>query len=299
MCDETWRPLGVESDEEIKEFDTLVDGIPSWLFTPFWIWVEDQLIYRYQNQYYTKCGRIDFELLEAMCQTLRIPLPDIRLEYSEYDYVRSKFLKILEALKRHSKPLEIADYLLAFGSHVNGEKLEQILHRSKSIWTVGVRSGRNGLVRRVPKGVRVGLERVAGESEKAGIRLAEAWDNVYSLDSDPSKAYVLAVRAVEDAAIPVVSPNNSQATLGSVIAQIQNQKDWTLPISRENDRAPSGSVVVSMLRLLWHGQHDRHGGQQVENRAVSREEAIVAIGLATTLIHWFSAGLVSRKSNGK
>ena len=62
---------------------------------------------------------------------------------------------------------------------------------------------------------------------------------------------------------------------------------------REDERAPSKDVLIGMIRLLWHGQHDRHGGQAGQE-PVSEQEAIVAIGLATTLVHWFDAGIVVR-----
>ena len=64
-------------------------------------------------------------------------------------------------------------------------------------------------------------------------------------------------------------------------------------MTREHEKAPSKDVLIGMIRLLWHGQHDRHGGQE-EQEPVSKQEAIVAIGLATTLVHWFDAGIVVR-----
>ena len=51
-----------------------------------------------------------------------------------------------------------------------------------------------------------------------------------------------------------------------------------------------------MARMLWHGQHDRHGGQPSAPGDVSMEEATVAVSLAVTLVNLFSAGLVERAS---
>lgn len=100
--------------------------------------------------------------------------------------------------------------------------------------------------------------------------------------------------AVEDAAIPVVAPSSTRATLGTVISQVEAQKGWGLPLSREHDKAPSSDVLIGMMRMLWHGQHDRHGGPPSAPGKVSQQEATVAVATAVTLVHWFSEDLVTR-----
>lgn len=65
-------------------------------------------------------------------------------------------------------------------------------------------------------------------------------------------------------------------------------------MTREDSRYPSADVLIGMIRMLWHGQHDRHGGQPSAPGNVSEQEAIVAVGLATTLVQWFDAGVVKR-----
>lgn len=76
---------------------------------------------------------------------------------------------------------------------------------------------------------------------------------------------------------------------------MESHGDWKLPMERQHAKAPSGAVVVGMMRMLWHGQHDRHGGQPSAPGNVSAEEATVAVGLAVTLVQWFDAGLVARR----
>lgn len=46
MTDESWRPLGVESDDEIADYDALHDGVPEWLVAPYWAWVRGSLTIR-------------------------------------------------------------------------------------------------------------------------------------------------------------------------------------------------------------------------------------------------------------
>jgi len=86
---------------------------------------------------------------------------------------------------------------------------------------------------------------------------------LYGLTPNPGTAYRLAIVAIEDAAVPVVSPTNARATLGTVLKQLEEQGDWELPMLREHSDAPSRSIVIGMLRMLWHGQHDRHRGATI------------------------------------
>lgn len=185
---------------------------------------------------------------------------------------------------------------MAHGGHAGADDLNAVLERSKSAWEVGTRAGRPGLTRRVPLGVQVAADSVMARAGRAGVRLAKAWEQLYGVVPNPSEAYRLAILAVEDAAVPIVSPKNRNATLGTVLTQIEDQKDWKLPMDREHVNAPSEAVLVGMMRMLWHGQHDRHGGQPSVPGNVSVDEAKVAVSLAVTLVHWFDADLIRRSS---
>lgn len=293
---EAWRPLGVDSDDEIAAYDALHDGLPTWMSASFWAWVQ-YAITRYRR-YPDGSGRLahlDEDLTEEMAQTLRITLPNLRVTVASHAGGRQQLDAAMKALQQHGHPLQIADYLLAHGHNVNAETLDSLLERSKSAWHVGSRAGKPGLVRRVPLGVQVGADSVMNRAGRAGVRLAKAWEELFGPMPNPSEAYRFAILAVEDAAIPVVSPKNPTATLGTVLKQIEDQGDWQLPMTREHTKTPSRDVVLGMIRLLWHGQHDRHGGQPSAPGDVSFEEATVAVGLATTLVQLFDAGLIARR----
>ena len=288
MASETsWRPLGIDSDEEIAEYDALHDGIPEWMYSALWEWVRSEITI-VKKDYATKGSvqHLDRRIVEPMLQTLQIRIPDVR---NSFHPIRDMII----TLQDESKDFQIVDYILAHSSRAKADKLEEILTRCKSAWTVGTRSGKRGLARRVPLGVQVGAGSVIERAGRAGKHLAKAWENLYGIQQNSSEAYRLAILAVEDAAIPRISPSNQKATLGTVLRDLENQGDWSLPMRREDERAPSKDVLIGMIRLLWHGQHDRHGGQE-EQEPVSKQEAIVAIGLATTLVHWFDAGIVVR-----
>lgn len=286
MASETsWRPLGIDSDEEIAEYDALHDGIPEWMYSALWEWVRSEITI-VKKDYATKGSvqHLDRRIVEPMLQTLQIRIPDVR---NSFHPIRDMII----TLQDESKDLQIVDYILAHSSRAKADKLEEILTRCKSAWAVGSRSGKRGLVRRIPLGAQVGVDSVIERAGRAGKHLAKAWENLYGIQHNISEAYRLAILAVEDAAIPRISPSNQKATLGTVLRDLENQGDWSLPMRREAERAPSKDVLIGMIRLLWHGQHDRHGGQAGQE-PVSEQEAIVAIGLATTLVHWFDAGIV-------
>lgn len=295
MSEETWRPLGVESDDEVAEYDALHDGVPRWMAAAFWAWVRKNITKtRYNNRYGAHLDFLNETQVEEMAQVLKVPLPNLRVDSREKSAGENQLNAAMKHLRDHPQPLQIADYILANFESTDPDELEAVLVRSKSAWTVGNRSGRQGLVRRVPTGVQVGADSVMQRAGRAGARLAKAWEELYGPNPNPSEAYRLAILAVEDAAIPVVSPSNKTATLGTVLKQMADQTSWQLPMTREHDGAPSTEVVLGMIRLLWHGQHDRHGGQPSAPGNVSFEEATVAVGLATTLVQFFSAGLVAR-----
>jgi hypothetical protein len=80
--------------------------------------------------------------------------------------------------------------------------------------------------------------------------------------------------------------------LGRVIGQV-NAGTWKLPHLREDANAPTHDVLVGMMRTLWTGQHDRHGGpSSVGAPAVTQAEAESAVMLAVTLVGWFETGKV-------
>ncbi|WP_163544335.1 hypothetical protein [Occultella kanbiaonis] len=173
--------------------------------------------------------------------------------------------------------------------------VQEILDAGRSAYTVGRRDRRPGLERRVPGGVQSAAEAVTAGSGRAGERLASAWREAFGLGPDLSKVYAEAVKAVEDAAIPVVVPKQASATLGHVIGQLCKDGDWSLPLTREDSAAPSSETVLRMCQGLWKGHHDRHGGDPNAPAQVSQAEAEAALFLAVPLVQWFTSGAVVRR----
>ena len=64
---------------------------------------------------------------------------------------------------------------------------------------------------------RVGVEHRVETETRPAQHLRDAWQKAWGRSPDASAAYTNAVRAVEAAYAPIVSPKNGQATLGSII----------------------------------------------------------------------------------
>lgn len=187
MSDEAWRPLGVDSEEEISSYDALHDGVPSWMESSFWAWVKDGITEI--RHYIDGSGRVpmlDEVLTEVMCQRLRITLPNLRHGQTDGDVGKQQLQRALQVLRKHPNPLQIADYLLANDGHAEPQALNVLLEHSKSVWEVGTRLGRPGLTRRVPLGVQIAANDIIGRAGQAGLRLAKAWEN--STASIPTQA---------------------------------------------------------------------------------------------------------------
>lgn len=291
MTDAVWRPLSVENNEEnTAEYDALHEGIPPWMEKAFWDWVTFSF---FTKNHYNEAV-LDKILVLQMGMRLQIVLPKLP---SGLGPMKDEHL-LRKSMQDLGKGLDIADFLLAYEGHGDPDALEWILKNGKSAWTVGIRNGEPGLAKRVVEGVQEAADYVMKESGTAGIKLARAWEALYGLHPNPDLAYSLAIKAVEDAAIPIVSPRNGTATLGTVLRDMRAQEDWDLPMARKDDRTPSGGVLLGMMQMLWTGQHTRHGGQS-DLPPLTHEEAVVGVSLAVTVVHWFTTNELVKRSKDR
>jgi hypothetical protein len=129
-------------------------------------------------------------------------------------------------------------------------------------------------------------------SGSAADHLAQAWKSSYGRDPDPSKAYSEAIKAVESAAQALIEPNNTKATLGTMLGVIRSSPHrFVTAISAST--GDDITLVADMMRRLWQGQTSRHGSQS-PTRLETPQEAEMAVHLATTLVQWFASGAVGR-----
>jgi hypothetical protein len=279
---EQWVPFGLEEDE-VADYEVLVDGVPPWLREPLVGWIDSYLS---ASGWYDTAKCLDVQL------NTRVQLgvsAGSSITDSATTLKRIRSLAPLELLR-------IVDYVVSEAAYNIESKpaldLDDLLDAGRSKWTVGKRGGRIGLVERVAEGVQSSVEGVIASAGSSGRILARAWSHVHGFQPNDSGGYADAVRAVEIAAIDLVQPNNKNATLGSVVNQMRDQGDWRLPL-REHQYAPSSELILNSARTLWHGHRDRHGS--VDYSDVTHDEARAAVALAATLVEWFTSGAVARR----
>lgn len=118
-----------------------------------------------------------------------------------------------------------------------------------------------------------------------GEHLATAWSLAYGRTPDPVKAYSEAIKAVEAAGTPVISPKNHKATLGTLIRDVgATPQKWNFAIARP--KGDSVEDVRQLMSLLWDGQTSRHGGI-ASTPPETPEAARAAVHIAATLVQFF------------
>lgn len=140
VIEETWRPLGVDTDDEVAEYDALHEGVPIWLATPLWEWIKNTITVRRRDGDGSRNFPMVREaLVENMRQKLRIGLPPIRMEENGRTEGEAQFKLVMQQLTKEGQALQRANYLLAHADRVDGEALKAALARSRSAWAVGER----------------------------------------------------------------------------------------------------------------------------------------------------------------
>lgn len=130
--------------------------------------------------------------------------------------------------------------------------------------------------------------------DDASFYLRSSWAKAYSLHPDASGAYVDAVRAVEDVAIPLYASTEPRATLGSVIRELDRNGTTYSMVILDNNAVPAKvETILSLMKLLWHGHRDRHPGGQT-SAPVTLEAAQAAVHIAVLLVQLLSTSAVTR-----
>lgn len=277
-----WTPLGA-SEDELQEFLSLREGLPKYLYESLIGWIRTR-----------KAGQQDWVHWEFLVDFQAASKTPLGVPTGRH----TKFADLATFLRTFppERLANLVDYMLATmplrGYESSLSALEKTLATGGSSWRVGVRGGRNGLVARMPASVVDIAASVTSSSDRAGEKLAQAWDKVYGPDAQPTDAYVAAVRAVEILICPLVSPKNERATLGTVIRDLRNQTgSWSF-VMKHGDGTDTSEEVVAILQLLWKAQNDRHGNGDYAD--VTLEEAQAAVLLATTVVGWLAKGMLQR-----
>lgn len=269
-----------------------VEGLPGYLATPVFRWVQQGVTRRFDDGLY-RGVESHHSLLRNLQLTLRLDPP---LSLSQRQSAAQDLLARIE--HDAELALDVVDYLLA---HVRDAapghpqpwvaELDEMLRLGGSVWEVAMRPDQTGyeLARRSVGPVREVIDALPPAS-RAHQHLVVAWNKLVSRNPDPSAAYREAVRAVEAAAKPIVTPNDTLATLGKIIGQMKAKPDkWETTLGSVPD-------VVALLESVWKGQLDRHGtDDDTVPFAVTPEEADAAVNTSLLLSRLFLGGHVRAK----
>ena len=289
-----WRPLSSRDTDPSPEEEPLHEGVPPHLHRPLLHWV-DAL---FEDDHYRDDEFVDSEQRAGrIAARLRLDLRSVparkaHVEYDDDKWCASKALVHLADESDHAELLDVVDATLAEGvTKGSAKNLERLLVDGGSAWRVA--DNRQSLVRRVDPTATEAFHQAA--TGNAAVHLDAAWAAAYGRHPNPSRAYSEAIKAVEAACMPVVSPGakGAQATLGAVIRKLNDhQQEWRLAIHSSGRPAEIGALLT-MLRLLWQGQTDRHGGS-APTVPVTTEAAHAAVHLAVTLVQWFHSSAIQR-----
>ena len=203
------------------------------------------------------------------------------------------------ACKDPERLLDLVDFVV-FCSRGRADEMTQILYEAGSAWTVAAVGAAQRLERRVPEEIATQYEKVSSEAARAGEHLREAWRLIYGRHPDPDAAYLEAVKAVEAAAVPVISPNNLKATLATMNGDLKaNLGRFEVALRPVDTTIVAVEQALGMMQLLWKSQPERHGSPDPRPLStVTQQEAEAGVHLAITLVHWFRTGVISKLPKG-
>lgn len=289
--------------------DGPIDGIPPWatssvaaFLNPFW--TNQGIVDR---SYYGGASFGDElrDFLREVERNVRIPL-----DWRNGPASASQSLTSVMATN-NEKLVAVVDFALKsieLGYGMNDvyeapRALDRALTEAGSVWSVaGDANAGYSLRRRITEAGDALARQAEAGSGNAASELRIAYDKAYGPDPDPSDAYRHAVKAVEAAAIPIVSPNNAAATLGTVIGDIRQRpgKFSSVLVRPARKIGPSGEdlepveVVLALMDQLWSNQTDRHSPSDTEPTVpVTPKQAEWAVHTAGLLVQVFRSGWVS------
>jgi len=203
---------------------------------------------------------------------LRDYLPSLEQAFSEDDHLH----------------LDAVDVALGFARIDDVVILETYLREARSAYCVGEDfAQRYELQYRQSEEMTRLLANETSQHDQAATHLRTAWSRCFGRKPQTNDVCMEAVKSIEIAAKPVVTPNDPNATLGKMCAAIRSKPDkW------ETDSEFDGGVntVLAMMEMVWKG-HLRHGHESAPLE-VSQEATEMTVQTAVLLVSWFRSGRI-------
>jgi len=255
------------------------EGVPEHLTAPLIYWLEGVLGYR------TPGGGVDQGRIMILAMAANVPLQSASWDDS------GQLEELRMACRRNDDTfLDVIDAVLAYVPRAPTDELRTILQIGGSAWTVAEDGG--SLQRRVDPATSEDFARATSADDRASLELRTAFGHVYGREPNASDAWDHAIKAVEEALIPIVVPNKAKANLGDVAGQLKAQPErWALRLDSSSPHLSSVETLEALLRLVWPNP-DRHGGNG-PTREPSLTEAAGVVQLAVMVVQWARSGVLS------
>lgn len=132
------------------------------------------------------------------------------------------------------------------------------------------------------------------DADRARSHLHTAWNKLMGRNPEPGVAYRESIRAIEAVGKPLVSPNNSKTTLGTIVGELRAHPErWSFVLDHSDVQ-----TIITMADAVWKGQQDRHGTNDPDVPLnVSQDEADAAFHIALAVTRIFGARLLSPGTN--
>ena len=274
-------PFSERHDPERGEgFSSLHEGVPDFLVRSLLDWALGHFIRNMSGK-----RTIDRQMVLRLERRARRDLPLAALNDSK---VLARAFREDDALF-----LDAIDFVLSQKNYYdfsnnNPQELDGILEEAGSAYCVGTDEDDNfELQFRQVEQITELLHSEVDQPDRATDHLHRAWSKCFRRDADPNDAYGEAVKAIEVAAKPVVTPDDPLATLGKMISAIRDE-----PGKWETDSESDGGVqtILAMMNLAWKGQL-RHGDESAP-LDVSQDAAEMTVQTAVLLVSWFRSGQI-------
>ena len=194
-----------------------------------------------------------------------------------------------------SRFLDVIDFVLAteVASPDPARILGNILEQGGSVWRVGFdrEANRPELQERVDETMQAVVAVATSVAGNPSIHLSRAWSEAFGRAPNAASAYDEAVKALEAAFQPIVSPKNPKATLGTILKEIESKPEKFATRLDGKAGAPDGVLAVrGSLNVIWQTAV-RHGSSvPAAPTSVSIEQARDAVVSAASLVQLVRQG---------
>ena len=223
-----------EGTPEEQKHLALHEGIPDHLRPSLVEWVNGELLVRDENPYLSDQAMYSLPKLRGIELDLHVNLGPrdsmVGHLFAKAAADSEWFLDLLDYLL-HNPTREVASRLYPFR---RADNLAGILRRGGSAWSVVfVDTNVWALERQVDPTVADATIQTTTTNPTAGHHLRQAWHLAYSRSPNAGESVRESIKAVEVAAIAVISPTNATATLGSVLGEMRTHVGkgrWTVDV---------------------------------------------------------------------